>query len=88
MFPEPKHSPALTIEVRVGRSITLAIPGDLLLPKFAIAARDRPMNVAAVPKAAVDENGNLFAGKSDINRPSAMARDGVVHTVSGAPRKQ
>src|SRR5215469_12017235 len=66
VFPYPDNGPPGRMEPGVGVSIACHVALDLRAPELGIAPGRAVMLRAAVPKAAVDEDGDLGSGKHEI----------------------
>jgi len=62
--------PARFPELRIGVSVSALVGLDLLAPEVGVASRPGRMVRAAMPKAAVDEDGHPRRGEGDIDAPA------------------
>lgn len=70
MLPIPKHQPASLCECLVVPLVALHIAAQLGRPVAIPIARHPPMLRAAVPKAAIDKDGDLLAGENGVGLAS------------------
>src|SRR3954451_1113438 len=73
VLPESEDRPVLNCEARNLLKITLPIAFDLLRPILMVPSRDRRVQRAAVPEAAVDEDGDTLPRENDIRSDRASA---------------
>jgi hypothetical protein len=66
VLPHPNDSPSCPGEVFVDLTIALNVAAQLRHPVIRIGPRHRPVQRAAVPKAAIDENGDPYAREDDV----------------------
>src|SRR5580692_13001245 len=89
VLPEPDHRPAGLRERLVGGAVTLDVPGQLRRPVPVIVLRLAAVVRAGVPEAAVDEHGDLAAGKRDVRADPAQRQvEPEVLAVAVAPGVQ
>ena len=75
MLPDTNHSPPVSLQGSSMAPVTSAILGDLRLPVGAIGGRKGAVLRAAMPKAAIDEDGDLSTWKNEIGSDlSTIAR--------------
>ena len=79
MFPHAKDMPTGPFEAAGGFTVVVDVPGDLALPIGAIVAWHAQMAGAAVPEAAVHEDGETFTAEGEIG----LAGKGLVATPAG-----
>ena len=81
VFPKAKDGPPIPHQLLVSVAITPAIAPDLLAPPCGVRFRPRPVAWAAVPEAAVYEDGDLCADERDIGA-SPRSRQRGVHAIA------
>jgi len=74
--PNSKNAPAFGAEEAVCTAVTGGVEGDLALPVIAIALWHAAVPAAAVPEAAIDEDGEAGALEDEIR----AAGEGLVAT--------
>lgn len=70
MLPNPQHTPAARAERAGDKAVAGAVGADLLPPKGGVGFGLRAVERAAVPEAAVDEDGELEAAETADFRPA------------------
>jgi hypothetical protein len=66
VLPNAEDTPATPSECPIHEPVTRSIAGKFLFPEGAVAGRHLAMFRAAMPEAAVNEDGNSFLAKSKI----------------------
>jgi hypothetical protein len=88
MFPDSDDLPSSFLEPRVGIAVAALVGLDLLPPKVGVASGPGPMLGAAMPEAAVNEDGHPCGGECNIDAPAFVGQDGRVYSVAEASRVQ
>ncbi|MEN9638046.1 MAG: hypothetical protein RL077_6450 [Verrucomicrobiota bacterium] len=68
MLPNPQHAPAAGAEGAGAEAVAGAVGGKLFLPEGGVGFRRRGVERVAVPKAAVDEDGEAVHGENQACR--------------------
>jgi hypothetical protein len=66
VLPDAENAPTDSSECSGHRPVTLLVSSNLANPVWAVACRDSTVVAAAVPKAAIDKNCKLHAGKDKV----------------------
>lgn len=74
MFPNTNHQPATASELVVGVRVARDVRKNLLAPKLLIGFWPRCVLGAAMPEAAIYEDGNSGTSKNDIRSASRMLK--------------
>lgn len=82
MLPESEHEPTVVRQQTVRIGVTPAVPGDLLIPEGSVRLREGRMLRAAVPEAAVDEDGYVCTREQDVTAPSSVHRNQCVNPIA------
>lgn len=82
MLPDPNDFPSGPSEPPIGVGIPPLVCRDLVPPERSICPRHGPMLGAAVPEAAVHENGDLRGSEHDIRSPAHAWDYGNVEPVA------
>lgn len=72
MLPNSEDMPARFPELRIGISVSALVGLDLLAPEVGVAGGPGRMVGAAMPVAAVDEDGHPRRGEDDIDAPASI----------------
>src|SRR6218665_1685507 len=80
--PESQRRPAVGLEPCVRIRVTLTIGLDLLPPEVRVPLRPCGVLGAAMPEAAIDEDGDLAAGESDIGDAARLSQNLVAEPVA------
>lgn len=85
MLPDPDRDPSCGDQSLVSVAIPVLVGCDLRQPVPAVGAVRAPTVLgAAVPEAAVDEDGHLGAGKDDVGLPSEVRQRASMDPVAKA----
>lgn len=82
MLPDPEHRPPQFDEMRVGFSVALDVAGELGGPPRSVGLGRGLVLGASVPKAAVDEHGDLLLREHDVCASARETRQHGIHAVA------
>ncbi len=75
VFPHPNHRPSRRCQSLISVTVTLDCATQLVAPPLSVASRDASVLWAAVPEAAIDEDGYPWPDKRDVDlAPAAFDR--------------
>lgn len=70
VLPDPQDLPARFLKLRIGISVSALVGLDLLTPEICIAGGPGRVLGAAMPKAAIDEDGHPRRREGDVDAPA------------------
>lgn len=88
MLPGSCDLPSSLSQLRIGISVSAPIGLDLLTPEGRIVGGPGCVLGAAMPKAAVDEDGYPCCGEGNVDAPAFVRENGGIHSVTEATRVQ
>ena len=92
VLPDPEDAPAHGAEGAGDAAVAGAVGGDLLAPKSGVLLGLRGMERAAMPEAAVDEDGEAVRAEDEVGHPAEgffrRARSGPAERGSSAPARE
>jgi hypothetical protein len=88
VLPDSDHTPSFGFQSLVGVEVTSTVGFDLFAPEIGVGFGPRAMNGTTVPKATIDEDGNVCFREGKIRPPSRSVQDWKIDSISESSSMQ